>query len=76
MLVEVVLNVCWDFGVVASLCTCKRLVHMCTCHSGVSLLVLSLVIHNDDPLRLKGQPCCRAIKMCRSVSAVVSASTA
>lgn len=63
-------------GILVLLLLCAHVVHMCTCHSGVSLLVLSLVIHNDGLLRLKGQPCCRAIKMCRSVSAVVSASTA
>lgn len=38
--------------------------------------VHSCVIHSDGPLRLKGQPCCRAIKICRSVSTVVAASPA
>lgn len=49
-------------------CSCVRVRFLYFVHS--------CVIHSDGPLRLKGQPCCRAIKICWSVSTMVAASPA
>lgn len=61
-------------------------VHMCLCHSCevvymyvyiyIYIFAHSCAVCSTGLLRLKGQPCCGAIKMCRSVSAVVAASPA